>query len=163
MTSINISREPLPFNVTSSLSKVVVTIKAQRDKSFSQCAQFVYINFSFPRASRTMSFQFPIATQLNNLQKGSTDSLGSTVSRVSDQSEKWSLSANNTRWDEGHTIGATPGVSMIGPGLQFPWRLHEIIYIAEVEGKGNILSWMANGRAFRVHDREVKILTRCLV
>lgn len=38
---------------------------------------------------------------------------------------------------------------------QFPWKLHEMLEKAELEGKEAIVSWMPSGRAFRVHQPEV--------
>mmetsp|Transcript_18085 Transcript_18085/g.43770 ORF Transcript_18085/g.43770 Transcript_18085/m.43770 type:complete len:368 (-) Transcript_18085:131-1234(-) len=36
--------------------------------------------------------------------------------------------------------------------VPFPWRLHEMLDAAEVEGFESIVSWLPNGRSFRVHD-----------
>ena len=52
--------------------------------------------------------------------------------------------------------GATKaqGGSTIGP-KQFPWKLHEMLDAAEQNGEDHIVSWMPNGRRFKVHDREL--------
>jgi hypothetical protein len=36
--------------------------------------------------------------------------------------------------------------------VPFPWRLHEMLDAAETEGFESIVSWLPDGRSFRVHD-----------
>ncbi|KAL3909694.1 MAG: hypothetical protein SGILL_007987, partial [Bacillariaceae sp.] len=38
--------------------------------------------------------------------------------------------------------------------LQFPWKLHEMLRMAEDQGKDDIISWLPEGRGFRVHKKE---------
>jgi hypothetical protein len=33
----------------------------------------------------------------------------------------------------------------------FPWKLHEMLKECDNEGKGNVVSWLPNGKAFKVH------------
>jgi hypothetical protein len=41
-----------------------------------------------------------------------------------------------------------------GPGLQFPFKLMEILKMAEETGKDHIISWLPEGRGFKVHNKE---------
>lgn len=44
-----------------------------------------------------------------------------------------------------------------GPGgqnLQFPFKLHEMLKMADRNGKSHIVSWMPEGRGFKVHNKE---------
>ena len=34
----------------------------------------------------------------------------------------------------------------------FPWKLHKMLELADQEGFGNIVSWLPDGRSFKVHD-----------
>jgi hypothetical protein len=36
--------------------------------------------------------------------------------------------------------------------VPFPWKLHEMLYAAEQDGLDGTVSWLLDGRAFRVHD-----------
>jgi hypothetical protein len=48
--------------------------------------------------------------------------------------------------------------------LQFPWKLHEMLSDAELDGNESIVSWMPDGRAFRVNDKDsfVKNISKSL-
>jgi len=37
----------------------------------------------------------------------------------------------------------------------FPWKLHDVLEDAERKGFANIVSWMMDGRAFKVHDQKL--------
>jgi hypothetical protein len=37
--------------------------------------------------------------------------------------------------------------------LQFPWKLHLLLEQAEQSGEERIISWLPDGRAFRIHDK----------
>ena len=54
--------------------------------------------------------------------------------------------------------GAAPGTIRNGNGggqlLQFPWKLHEMLHLAENNGKTAIISWLPGGNGFKVHDKE---------
>ena len=41
-----------------------------------------------------------------------------------------------------------------GQLLQFPWKLHEMLHLAEKNGKTNIISWLPGGNGFKVHNKE---------
>lgn len=41
-----------------------------------------------------------------------------------------------------------------GQLLQFPWKLHEMLHLAEKNGKTDIISWLPGGNGFKVHDKE---------
>jgi hypothetical protein len=41
-----------------------------------------------------------------------------------------------------------------GPGLQFPFKLVEILKMAEETGQEHIISWLPEGRGFKVHNKE---------
>ena len=34
----------------------------------------------------------------------------------------------------------------------FPWKLHKMLELADQEGFDNIVSWLPDGRSFKVHD-----------
>eukprot|EP00533_Pseudo-nitzschia_delicatissima_P001099 CAMPEP_0116102226 /NCGR_PEP_ID=MMETSP0327-20121206/13233_1 /TAXON_ID=44447 /ORGANISM="Pseudo-nitzschia delicatissima, Strain B596" /LENGTH=519 /DNA_ID=CAMNT_0003594245 /DNA_START=439 /DNA_END=1998 /DNA_ORIENTATION=+ len=55
-------------------------------------------------------------------------------------------------------VGAAPGTIRNGNGggqlLQFPWKLHEMLHLAEKNGKTAIISWLPGGNGFKVHDKE---------
>jgi hypothetical protein len=56
-------------------------------------------------------------------------------------------------------VGAAPGTVRSGNGgggqlLQFPWKLHEMLHLAEKNGKTNIISWLPGGNGFKVHNKE---------
>jgi hypothetical protein len=56
-------------------------------------------------------------------------------------------------------VGATPGTVRSGNGgggqlLQFPWKLHEMLHLAEKNGKTHIISWLPGGNGFKVHNKE---------
>ena len=38
---------------------------------------------------------------------------------------------------------------------QFPWKLHEMLEQAEADGKESVVSWLPNGKSFKVHQPEV--------
>ena len=57
------------------------------------------------------------------------------------------------------SVGAAPGTvrSSNGGGgqlLQFPWKLHEMLHLAEKNGKTAIISWLPGGNGFKVHNKE---------
>ena len=57
------------------------------------------------------------------------------------------------------SLGGTPGTvrSSNGGGgqlLQFPWKLHEMLHLAEKNGKTAIISWLPGGNGFKVHNKE---------
>lgn len=39
-------------------------------------------------------------------------------------------------------------------GIQFPWKLHELLEQAETTGDNAIISWLPGGKAFKVHKKE---------
>eukprot|EP00934_Nitzschia_sp_Nitz4_P007861 Nitzschia sp. Nitz4//scaffold36_size144017//104895//105668//NITZ4_003107-RA/size144017-processed-gene-0.274-mRNA-1//-1//CDS//3329549519//7851//frame0 len=39
-------------------------------------------------------------------------------------------------------------------GIQFPWKLHELLDRAEKDGHEDVVSWLPNGKAFKVHKKE---------
>ena len=39
--------------------------------------------------------------------------------------------------------------------LQFPWRLHDMLKLAEKRGEEYIVAWIDDGKAFKVHRRKV--------
>lgn len=41
-----------------------------------------------------------------------------------------------------------------GPNLQFPFKLHEMLKMADRNDKSHIVSWMPEGRGFKVHNKE---------
>lgn len=38
--------------------------------------------------------------------------------------------------------------------LQFPWKLHQVLDSAQEEGHADVISWTANGKAFKIFDKE---------
>jgi hypothetical protein len=42
----------------------------------------------------------------------------------------------------------------IGP-KQFPWKVHEMLETAEKNGDDHVVSWLPDGRSFRVHERDL--------
>jgi hypothetical protein len=47
---------------------------------------------------------------------------------------------------------------------QFPWRLHEMLDLVEEEGLEEIVSFLPDGRSFKVHDPprfEQGLMRRC--
>ena len=58
-----------------------------------------------------------------------------------------------------NAAGASPGTVRNGNGgggqlLQFPWKLHEMLHLAEKNGKTSIISWLPGGNGFKVHNKE---------
>jgi len=56
-------------------------------------------------------------------------------------------------------VGAAPGTIRNGNGgggqlLQFPWKLHEMLHLAEKNSKTCIISWLPGGNGFKVHNKE---------
>lgn len=55
-------------------------------------------------------------------------------------------------------VGTAPGTIRNGNGggqlLQFPWKLHEMLHLAEKNGKTDIISWLPGGNGFKVHNKE---------
>jgi hypothetical protein len=45
------------------------------------------------------------------------------------------------------------------PDLSFPWRLFTMLLASEMEGFEEIVSWILNGTAFKVHDQEQFVKT----
>jgi HSF-type DNA-binding len=41
-----------------------------------------------------------------------------------------------------------------GQSLQFPFKLHEMLKLAEETGREHVISWMPEGRGFKVHNKE---------
>jgi len=39
-------------------------------------------------------------------------------------------------------------------GVQFPWKLHSLLEKAEKEGNDHIISWLPDGKSFKVHKKE---------
>lgn len=39
-------------------------------------------------------------------------------------------------------------------GVQFPWKLHSLLERAENEGNDHIISWLPDGKSFKVHKKE---------
>jgi HSF-type DNA-binding len=39
-----------------------------------------------------------------------------------------------------------------GHTVLFPWKLHEMLTCAENEGKDDVVSWLPDGAAFKVHN-----------
>jgi hypothetical protein len=39
-------------------------------------------------------------------------------------------------------------------GIQFPWKIHEMLKQAEEKGHTHIVSWLPDGKAFKVHKKE---------
>ena len=39
-------------------------------------------------------------------------------------------------------------------GIQFPWKLHELLEQAERDEKSHIVSWLEDGKSFKVHKKE---------
>jgi hypothetical protein len=46
-----------------------------------------------------------------------------------------------------------PNAGLRGSTDQFPWRLHKMLHDAEMNGNESIVSWLPNGRAFRVNSQ----------
>ena len=42
-----------------------------------------------------------------------------------------------------------------GQLLQFPWKLHEMLHLAEKNRKTNVISWLPGGNGFKVHNKEL--------
>lgn len=68
-------------------------------------------------------------------------------------------SKNNAPTTTTAAVGASPGTVRSGNGgggqlLQFPWKLHEMLHLAEKNGKTNIISWLPGGNGFKVHNKE---------
>ena len=40
---------------------------------------------------------------------------------------------------------------------QFPWKLYDMLDAAENRNEDHVISWIRNGTAFKVHDRDVFI------
>lgn len=38
------------------------------------------------------------------------------------------------------------------PAVLFPWKLHEMLKDATAEHKENVVSWLPEGKAFKVHS-----------
>jgi len=61
--------------------------------------------------------------------------------------------------DEGDEQAIAKG----GVAVPFPWRLHEMLKVAEDERNEDIVSWAPHGRAFTVHKPKAfadRVLTR---
>lgn len=39
-------------------------------------------------------------------------------------------------------------------GIQFPWKLHELLEQTEKDGKADVISWLPGGKSFKVHKKE---------
>jgi hypothetical protein len=40
---------------------------------------------------------------------------------------------------------------------QFPWKLYDMLETAERRGEEHVISWIRDGSAFKVHNREIFI------
>jgi hypothetical protein len=71
-------------------------------------------------------------------------------------------SGDNTRHQEDSksdpTFPSHPGAAA-SPDLSFPWRLFTMLSATEMEGFDEIVSWILNGTAFKVHDQEQFVRT----
>jgi hypothetical protein len=38
---------------------------------------------------------------------------------------------------------------------QFPWKMHELLEQVEQDGREDVVSWLPNGRAFKVHKTDI--------
>jgi len=59
------------------------------------------------------------------------------------------------------SIPNAPGIVRGGPNgagggqlLQFPWKLHEMLHVAEKDSKLDVISWLPGGNGFKVHNKE---------
>ena len=41
-----------------------------------------------------------------------------------------------------------------GDGVLFPWKLHDMLDAADEKGFTSVVSWLPDGRSFKVHDKE---------
>jgi hypothetical protein len=55
-----------------------------------------------------------------------------------------------------NTIQNTPNVPIDKPN-QFPWKLYDMLHTAEKRNEEHIISWINDGRAFKVHNRDLFI------
>jgi hypothetical protein len=39
------------------------------------------------------------------------------------------------------------------PGLRFPWKLHQLLTTANETGTASTISWLPNGKSFKVHNK----------
>ena len=64
------------------------------------------------------------------------------------------MSMNN-----GHAIGSQHAKlkMVIDKPNQFPWKLYDMLDSAERRGEEHVISWIRDGTAFKVHNREVFI------
>lgn len=63
--------------------------------------------------------------------------------------------ATSTSKASGNTSGSIrSGNGGGGQLLQFPWKLHEMLHLAEKNSKTDIISWLPGGNGFKVHDKE---------
>jgi HSF-type DNA-binding len=46
------------------------------------------------------------------------------------------------------------GQALAGTKLDFPWKLHRMLNNVERTGQGDIVSWLPDGRAFKVHNKD---------
>lgn len=50
-----------------------------------------------------------------------------------------------------------PNAPRVGVKEAFPFKLHNMLKEADLEGFDRVVSWQSHGRSFRVHDRETFI------
>jgi HSF-type DNA-binding len=58
-----------------------------------------------------------------------------------------------------NTAGLLPLEQEFGIQLSFPYKLHKMLELAEDRGYSDIISWLPNGLAFRVHKRDELLRT----
>jgi len=57
-----------------------------------------------------------------------------------------------------NTINTTsPNVAILDKPNQLPWKLYDMLDMAEWRNEEHIISWIKNGRAFKVHNRDLFI------
>jgi hypothetical protein len=56
-----------------------------------------------------------------------------------------------------NAINTSPNVAILDKPNQFPWKLYDMLDIAERRNEEHIISWIKDGKAFKVHSRDLFI------
>jgi hypothetical protein len=68
-----------------------------------------------------------------------------------------SPSRNDNNSDTNNNNNNNNNKMVIDKPNQFPWKLYDMLDTAEKRNEEHVISWIRNGTAFKVHDRDVFI------
>jgi hypothetical protein len=67
------------------------------------------------------------------------------------------INSSPSRNDKSSSSNNSNNKMVIDKPNQFPWKLYDMLDTAEKRNEEHVISWIRNGTAFKVHDRDAFI------